>query len=161
MKEIVHRVDALVGQNFGQLGPNSLHELNGGGRFQHLKDGSKVSPQRSAKLDWQWMNVDSGADLPRIWLDAESCVLNAECLFLRFPVSKQARVNLLQSFIAVVAGNAVYFLLMPYLPPAARHDPAKPDIGVLVDFWFCLVFLGLIKTLARKKPSSHEEHREK
>ena len=74
--------------------------------------------------------------------------------FLRFAVSKQARVNLLQSFIAVVAGNAVYFLLMPHLPPAARHDPAKPDLGVLVDFWFCLVFLGAIKTLAGRKRSS-------
>ena len=45
------------------------------------------------------------------------------------PVSKQARVNLLQSFIAVVAGDAVYFLLMPHLPPAARHDPARLDLG--------------------------------
>jgi hypothetical protein len=72
-------------------------------------------------------------------------------------VSKQTRVNLLQSFIAVVLGNAVYFLLMPHLPPAARHDPARPDLGVIVDFWFCLVFWGLIKTLARRKPSSREE----
>ena len=71
-------------------------------------------------------------------------------------MSKQARVNLLQSFIAVVAGNAVYFLLMPHLPPAARHDPTKLDIGVLVDFWFCLVFLGAIKTLSRRKPRSQE-----
>jgi hypothetical protein len=75
-------------------------------------------------------------------------------------VSKQARVNLLQSFIAVVLGNAVYFLLMPYLPPAARHDPARADLGVIVDFWFCLVFWGLIKTLARRKPRSRQERRE-
>jgi hypothetical protein len=76
-------------------------------------------------------------------------------------VSKPARVNLLQSFIAVVLGNAVYFLLMPHLPPAARHDPTRLDLGVIVDFWFCLVFWGLIKTLARRKPSSREERREK
>ena len=76
-------------------------------------------------------------------------------------MSKPARVNLLQSFIAVVLGNAVYFLLMPHLPPAARHDPARLDLGVIVDFWFCLVFWGLIKTLARRKPSSREERREK
>jgi hypothetical protein len=74
-------------------------------------------------------------------------------------VSKQARVNLLQSFIAVVAGNAVYFLLMPHLPAAARHDPAHLDLGVLVDFWFCLVFLGAIKTVARPKRSSREHER--
>lgn len=76
-------------------------------------------------------------------------------------MSKQARVNLLQSFIAVVAGNAVYFLLMPHLPPAARHDPAHFDLGVLVDFWFCLVFLGAIKTLAKVKRSSGEEREQK
>jgi hypothetical protein len=67
--------------------------------------------------------------------------------------------NLLQSFIAVVAGNAVYFLLMPHLPPAARHDPAKPDLGVLVDFWFCLVFLGAIKMIPGRKGSSSKHQR--
>jgi hypothetical protein len=70
-------------------------------------------------------------------------------------------VNLLQSFIAVVAGNAVYFLLMPHLPPAARHIPPHLDLGVLVDFWFCLVFLGAIKTLAHVKRSSGEEREQK
>ena len=76
-------------------------------------------------------------------------------------MSKQARVNLLQSFIAVVAGNAVYFLLMPHLPPVARHDPAHLDLGVVIDFWFCLVFLGLIKTLTRWKRTSGEEREQK
>jgi len=85
-------------------------------------------------------------------------VLIGECFF-EVPVSKQTRVNLLQSFIAVVAGNAVYFLLMPHLPPAARHDPTRLDLGVLVDFWFCLVFLGAIKTLAGRKRSSRQHQR--
>ena len=76
-------------------------------------------------------------------------------------MSKQARVNLLQSFIAVVAGNAVYFLLMPHLPPAARHVPPHLDLGVLVDFWFCLVFLGAIKTLVQVRRSSGEEREQK
>jgi hypothetical protein len=74
-------------------------------------------------------------------------------------VSKQTTVNLLQSFIAVVLGNTVYFLLMPHLPPAARHDPKRLDLGVIVDFWFCLVFLGAIKTLARWKPQSRKPGR--
>jgi hypothetical protein len=32
--------------------------------------------------------------------------------------------NFAQSLIAVLAGNIVYFLLMPHLPPAARHVSA-------------------------------------
>ena len=57
--------------------------------------------------------------------------------------------NFVQSLIAVVVGNVVYFLVMPYLPQAARHVAPHIDLGVLVDFWFCLVLLGVIKTVAR------------
>ena len=56
--------------------------------------------------------------------------------------------NFIQSLIAVVVGNVVYFLIMPYLPQAAQHVTPHLDLGVLVDFWFCLVLLGLIKTVA-------------
>jgi hypothetical protein len=31
------------------------------------------------------------------------------------------------------------------------------DLGVIIDFWFCLVFLGAIKTLARWRRSSREQ----
>ena len=31
--------------------------------------------------------------------------------------------NFLESLAAVLAGNAAYFLLMPFLPVAARHVP--------------------------------------
>jgi hypothetical protein len=72
-------------------------------------------------------------------------------------VSKPGIVNFVQSLIAVVAGNAVYFLLMPHLPPAARHDPTKFDIGILVDFWFCVVFLGAIKTFTKWGRKSSEQ----
>ncbi len=61
-------------------------------------------------------------------------------------MSKPTIVNFVQSLIAVVAGNVVYFLLMPHLPAAARHDPMRFDLGMVVDFWFCLAFLGAIKT---------------
>ncbi len=69
--------------------------------------------------------------------------------------------NFLQSLAAVLAGNIVYFLLMPHLPPAARHIPKRPDLGLLVDFWFCLVFLGAIKTFSKwgKHKNSREEQR--
>ena len=67
--------------------------------------------------------------------------------------------NFLQSLAAVLAGNIVYFLVMPYLPPAARHNPAHMDLGVLVDFWFCLVFLGAIKTFTKWGKRSREQSR--
>jgi hypothetical protein len=58
-------------------------------------------------------------------------------------------VNFLQALLAVILGNLVYFVLVPSFPPIARHHPFKPDLGMAVDFWFCLVAYGLIRT-ARK-----------
>ena len=60
-------------------------------------------------------------------------------------VSKSVMRNFWQAFLAVVIGNAVYYMLFPYLPARARHVPFQTDIGVLVDLWFCLVAFGLIK----------------
>jgi hypothetical protein len=42
--------------------------------------------------------------------------------------------NVLQAFVAVVLGNAVYLVLAPSLPVAARHRPFQLDLGTLVDF---------------------------
>jgi hypothetical protein len=74
-------------------------------------------------------------------------------------VSKPAVSNFVQALVAVLAGNAVYFLLMPYLPPVARHVPLRMDVGLLVDFWTCLVFFGVIKTVAglRRKSKLRED----
>lgn len=58
-------------------------------------------------------------------------------------------VDLLQAFVAIILGNLVYFWLMPSLPMAARHHRFHLDLGTVVDFWFCLVAYGLIRT-ARK-----------
>jgi len=76
-----------------------------------------------------------------------------------FSVSKAAIEKIVQSLIAVVAGNVLYFLLMPHLPPAARHVPMRFDLGVVVDFWFCLVFLGVIKTFTKWGRSSRQQQR--
>jgi hypothetical protein len=56
--------------------------------------------------------------------------------------------NFLQALAAVLAGNAAYFLLVKYLPSGARHMPFQIDLGLVVDFWICLVVFGLIKTIA-------------
>jgi hypothetical protein len=60
----------------------------------------------------------------------------------------------LKSLLAVLVGNAVYFSLAPYLPPAARHQPLHFDLGIVVDFWFCLLVYGILNTLAslRRRP---------
>ena len=73
-------------------------------------------------------------------------------------MSKTAIVNFVQSLIAVLLGNLVYFLLMPHLPPAARHVH-KYDLGVVVDFWICLVIFGVIKTLTKRTRGSGEQER--
>ena len=65
----------------------------------------------------------------------------------RRPVSRQSvAVNFVQALAAVLLGNAAYLLLSPYLPAMARHQVFKFDLGMLVDFWFCLVAFGLIRT---------------
>jgi hypothetical protein len=57
---------------------------------------------------------------------------------------------LLKQFVAVVVGNLVYFfLLMPHLPPTGQHRPDRIDLGLLVDFWVCVVFYGIVELLDR------------
>lgn len=59
------------------------------------------------------------------------------------------QLNFLQALLAIILGNIAYFLLMPSLPPIARHHRFQFDIGTVVDFWFCLVAYGLIRTARR------------
>lgn len=55
--------------------------------------------------------------------------------------------NFLDALAAVLAGNAIYYLLMPHLPFAARHRLFKEDWGLVVDFLICLVLFGAVKYL--------------
>lgn len=57
--------------------------------------------------------------------------------------------NFWQSLIAVLIGNAIYFLLMPELPRLARHMTFRFDMGLVVDFWICLVMYGLLEFIKR------------
>jgi hypothetical protein len=61
--------------------------------------------------------------------------------------------NFWQSLIAVVVGNAIYFLLMPYMPLRARHVTLRVDFGLVVDFWICLVIYGLLELFKRRRRS--------
>lgn len=60
--------------------------------------------------------------------------------------------NFLQALFAIILGNIVYFLLMPSLPTVARHRPLRIDLGMLIDFWFCVVAYGIIRTARRWRP---------
>jgi len=55
--------------------------------------------------------------------------------------------NFWRSLVAVVAGNAIYFSLMRYLPPRGQHTPFQIDWGLAVDFWVCLVCYGLVRMI--------------
>ncbi len=60
--------------------------------------------------------------------------------------------RLLKQLAAVVIGSVLYFfVLMPHLPPAARHEPFRLDWGLLVDGWVCLVLYGLLELIFRRK----------
>ena len=57
-----------------------------------------------------------------------------------------------KALIAVLVGNAIYFLLlMPLLPPAGRHGIARIDLGLVIDFWVCVAVFGLIELVLRRK----------
>jgi hypothetical protein len=55
--------------------------------------------------------------------------------------------NFLKSLAAVLAGNAIYFLVMPHLPIRAQHQYNRVDLGLVIDFWICVVIYGLISTV--------------
>ena len=58
--------------------------------------------------------------------------------------------RLLKQLVAIVIGNAIYFfLLMPHLPVRAQHRADKLDLGLLVDFWICVVVYGVMELMAR------------
>jgi hypothetical protein len=57
--------------------------------------------------------------------------------------------NLFDALVAVLAGNAIYFLLMPHLPGVVRHRLFKEDWGLLVDFAICTVTFAAVKYARR------------
>lgn len=54
-----------------------------------------------------------------------------------------------ESLAAVVAGNLVYFLVMPVLPRPLQHELFRLDPGLFVDFLFCAVALVVIRWVRR------------
>ena len=52
-----------------------------------------------------------------------------------------------QSLIAVLAGNAIYYCVEPYLPPRGHHQLYQIDWGLAVDFWICVICYSLVRTI--------------
>jgi hypothetical protein len=65
--------------------------------------------------------------------------------------------NFLDALVAVLAGNAIYFLLMPHLPAVARHAMFKEDWGLLVDFAICTVIFVAVKYVRRHENEQPKE----
>ena len=66
--------------------------------------------------------------------------------------------NFLQSLAAILAGNAIYFLLLePRLPAAARHRLFQFDLGLVLDAGICLLCYGLLEFLTRWKSRSKKQ----
>jgi hypothetical protein len=65
--------------------------------------------------------------------------------------------NFLDALLAVLSGNAIYFLLMPYLPRVARHALFKEDFGLLVDFAICTAIFAAVKYARRNEVEGEKE----
>jgi hypothetical protein len=60
--------------------------------------------------------------------------------------------RLLKQLSAILLGSVLYFfVLMPHLPAAARHEPFRLDWGLLVLAWLCLVLYGLLELIFHHK----------
>ena len=52
----------------------------------------------------------------------------------------------IEYLIAILAGNALYFLLLfPVLPPPLQHQPFRFDIGLALDFVLCVAVYGVMR----------------
>ena len=63
--------------------------------------------------------------------------------------TKNTMKNFLDALAAVLAGNAIYFMLMPHLPQGMRHSLFKEDWGLLVDFLICTIIFVAVKIVRR------------
>ena len=65
--------------------------------------------------------------------------------------NRSTMTNFLDALLAVLAGNAIYYLLMPHLPSAIRHSLFKEDWGLLVDFAICTAIFVAVKHARRRE----------
>jgi hypothetical protein len=51
---------------------------------------------------------------------------------------------------AVIAGNALYLGLQHFLPLSGRHQPFRIDLGLMADFWLCVVLYNVFLFFYRR-----------
>jgi hypothetical protein len=73
----------------------------------------------------------------------------AEAALGETPIKRNTIRNFLDALVAVLAGNAIYYLLMPRLPSIARHRLFQEDWGLLVDFAICTAVFVAVKYVRR------------
>ena len=58
--------------------------------------------------------------------------------------------NFLRSLAAVLGGNAIYYLIARYLPPAAQHHIFRVDAGLLLDSLLCVLLFIVLNWFDRR-----------
>jgi hypothetical protein len=72
-------------------------------------------------------------------------VAGVDARLTKTPTKRKTAKNFLDALLAVLSGNALYYLLMPHLPAVARHGLFKEDWGLLMDFAICTIIFGAVK----------------
>lgn len=54
-----------------------------------------------------------------------------------------------QSLLAVLAGNAIYLSVAPFLPSSAQHRLFREDWGLAIDFCICVVCYAAVRFFFR------------
>jgi hypothetical protein len=57
--------------------------------------------------------------------------------------------NFTDALLAVLSGNAIYYLLSPHLPESMRHRLFIEDWGLVLDFAICTVIFVIVKIVRR------------
>jgi len=59
--------------------------------------------------------------------------------------------RLLKSLLAILIGNLIYFVaIVPHVPAAGRHQAFRLDLGLVIDFWTCVAWWGVIELASRR-----------
>jgi len=58
----------------------------------------------------------------------------------------------LDYLLAIILGNAIYFLVIePVLPEPLRHQPFRLDWGLALDFLVCVAVYALVRLVRKPK----------